>query len=266
MKKLTKNETQSMEKSRMDISKLRWNRVRSLNKGKVKSLGLFERMSMKWAGFVDGKKDLLTCDSDGIWQSSVLKQEKDSYEEFCAKLLGGLKLEEEEAFKKLNLLFDRIILLRKKHLADMETLNKALEEETDFTKRREGEENLSEMQVAARRERERSQKLQLLRDKVEISENELSDTMEMIFENLSHIKENLDSTSKMMDRVLQHCQQRVDVYWRSVLCCRSNLPAVPEVVFSNISEEKCYRHYQEAEERAEKLRSELETELQKEEI
>lgn len=249
------------EQSEVDSAKLRRMRMRSLNKGKARSLRFFEKMSMKYAGFVDGKKGLLSCNENGIWQSSTLKQEVDSYEEFCAELLGGLKLEEEEAFKELNILFDRIVLLRKKRLEEKAHFQAERAKEPDLTKRREGEEHLSELQVAARREREKEQALKPLREKVETCEKELSETIETIFAQLSRIKENLDSTAKIMNRVLQHCQRRVDVYWHSALCFMANLPAVPDVTFTNVSEEECFRHYCEAESRAENLRRELESEL-----
>lgn len=44
-------------------------------------------------------KNLLRCNENGIWQSSTLKQEVDSYEEFCAEQMGKLKLQEEDEFK-----------------------------------------------------------------------------------------------------------------------------------------------------------------------
>lgn len=252
-----------MEKERMeaDPAKLRRKRVRNLYKGKARSMGLLEQLSMKYAGFVDGKRGLLSCNENGIWQSSTLKQEVDSYEEFCAELLGALKLEEEEAFQELNILFDKIVLLRKKRLEEKAHVQAEREKEPDLTKRREGEEHLSELQVAARREREKEQKLKPLHEKVEACEKELSETIETIFVQLSRIKENLDSTANIMNRVLQHCQRRVDVYWHSALCSMANLPAVPDVTFTNVSEEECFRHYCEAESRAENLRRELESEL-----
>ena len=252
-----------MEKERMetDPAKLRRKRVRNLYKGKARSMGLLEQLSMKYAGFADGKRGLLSCNENGIWQSSTLKQEVDSYEEFCAELLGGLKLEEEEAFQELNILFDKIVLLRKKRLEEKAHFQAECAKEPDLTKRRAGEEHLSELQVAARREREKEQKLKPLREKVEACEKELSDTIETIFAQLSRIKENLDSTANIMNRVLQHCQRRVDVYWHSALCSMANLPAVPDVTFTKVSQEECYRHYREAESRAENLRRELESEL-----
>ncbi len=88
----------------MNHKKVYQKRLQSLDKGKAKSLGPVEKLTMRYAGWVDGRHGLLRCEN-GTWQSSVLKQEVDSYEEFCAGQMGRLKFEEEDEFKKLNILF-----------------------------------------------------------------------------------------------------------------------------------------------------------------
>ena len=123
----------------MNKSNLHNKRLQSLNKGKTKSLGPVEKITMTYAGRIDGKKNLLRCNENGIWQSSTLKQEVDSYEEFCAEQMGKLKLQEEDEFKKLNILFDQVIPLRKKLLESKNLLRNAMDEEVDLTSRKEGE-------------------------------------------------------------------------------------------------------------------------------
>ena len=66
----------------MNHKKVYQKRLQSLDKGKAKSLGPVEKITMTYAGRIDGKKNLLRCNEYGIWQSSTLKQEVDSYEEF----------------------------------------------------------------------------------------------------------------------------------------------------------------------------------------
>lgn len=249
------------ETSRMDKTNLRNKRLQSLDKGKTKSLGFFEKWTMKYAGWVDGRKGLLRCNADGVWHSSVLKQEVDSYEEFCAEQMGGLKLEEEDEFKRMNILLDEIVPLRKKLFDAKEQLKKALDEEADLSMRKEGEENLTEVQVAARRNREREESLQPLKDDVTKYDKALSDTVEAIFASLSQVKESFDSTVKITNRILQHSQRRIDVYWRSAMRHMQDLPALPDVVFSNKSEQAFAGHYDKVAARAEKLRMELASEL-----
>lgn len=86
----------------------------TLEKRKIRSLGLIETLQMKFAGWVDGRKGLLRCKENGMWESTFLKQETDAYEEYSAELMGKLKFEEEDEFHKLNTLFDRVVPLRKK--------------------------------------------------------------------------------------------------------------------------------------------------------
>lgn len=245
----------------MEKTKLRDKRLKSLAKGKTKSLGLIEKLVMKYDGWVDGRKGLLRCNADGVWQSSVLKQEVDSYEEFCAKQFGGLKVEEEDEFKQMNILFDKVVPLRKKLSDAKDHLNKAEDEEVNLTERKEGENNLTEMQVTARRSRERNERLAPLRNNVEEYETRLSATVDDIFERLSQVKESFDSTVKITNRLLQHSQRRVDVYWRSAACHIADLPALPVIAFSNVSEQAFADHYNKVAARAEKLREELASEL-----
>ena len=73
-------------------------RLKRLEKEKTKSLGLVETLTMKYAGWNDGRNGLLRCNSDGRWESSILKQEVDAFEELCANQMGRLKFEEEKTF------------------------------------------------------------------------------------------------------------------------------------------------------------------------
>ena len=229
--------------------------LKDLDKGKTKSLGFVEKIMMKYAGWVDGRKGLLRY-SNGVWKSSILKEEVDSYQEFCAKQFGRLKIKEEERFKQINTLFDKINPLRKEILITKQALDMASKEKIDY-QRKKGEEKISEDQVITRRSREREERLQPLRNKAVTYEAELSETVDNIFKGLSQIKESFDSTVKITDRVSLHSQRKVDVYWRAAMNHMPDLPAVPDVQFINISEQKFAAHYDKLVQRAEKLRREL---------
>ena len=139
---------------------LRKKRIRSLEKEKLKSLGILEILSLKYAGWQDGRKGLIRQSEEGVWQSSRLKGETDSYEEFCGKLYGRLKLEEEEEFRSVNVLFNRAGTQYKALEEAKERLNAALGGKTALAERRAGEEELTEAQIIARRSRERSRQLE----------------------------------------------------------------------------------------------------------
>lgn len=248
----------------MNKSELRNRRMQSLDKGKIKSLGFFEKMTMKHAGKTDGRNGLLRSNEEGIWQSSFLKQEIDAFEEFCAAQYGGLKMEEEEEFRQMNILFDKVVPLRKKFSDSQALLEEAEGQEVDITRRKEGEENLTEVQVNARRTRERDEELLPIRKKRDDNKVELEKTVDEIFERLSQVKESFDSTVKITNRILQHSQMRVDVYWRSAMRYMQELPAVPNVNFTSVSEKAFRDHYENVVARAEKLRMELASEVNKE--
>ncbi|MEG1502305.1 MAG: hypothetical protein RR370_02840 [Synergistaceae bacterium] len=254
------------ERHGVNKSSLHYNRLKNLDKGKTKSLGFIENLLMKYAGRVDARKGLLRCNTEGIWQSSTLKQEVDSYEEFCAQQLAWLKIEEEENFKKINTLFYKVIPLKIKFVDARENLKVTMVKEVDVIERKEGEENFTEAQVIARRNREKSEQLKALLDDVEKYEKQLLTIVDDIFEKLSHINESFDSMIKITNRILQHCHRRVNVYWRSAMCHMTDIPALPNIVFSNLSEQSFAQHYDNVAERAEKLYEELESELYREGI
>ena len=236
----------------MTQKKVHQKRLQSLDKGRVKSLGPVEKLTMRYAGWVDGRHGLLRCSQNGDWQSSVLKQEVDSYEEFCAGQMGRLKFEEEDEFKKLNILFDTVVPLKTNLTAAKQVLKNALAEDVDLTRRKEGEESLTEVQVLP------------FKRAVAESEKALSDTIEAIFTSLSQVTESFDSAAKITNRVLQHHQRRIDVYWRSAMRHLPDLPPLPNVTFTNNSEQEFAKHYEQVVQRAEKLRLTLASELQEE--
>lgn len=75
----------------MNKSNLHNKRLQSLNKGKTKSLGPVEKITMTYAGRIDGKKNLLRCNENGIWQSSTLKQEVKLYQKITEEYNQRLK-------------------------------------------------------------------------------------------------------------------------------------------------------------------------------
>ena len=99
------------------------------------------------------------------------------------------------------------------------------------------------------------------KDAVSKYDKELSNTVESIFTSLSQIKESFDSTVKITNRILQHSQRRIDVYWHSAIRYISELPALPNITFSNMSEQSFADHYEKLVEKAENLRLELASEL-----
>lgn len=243
---------------------LRKKRIRSLEKEKLKSLGILEILSLKYAGWQDGRKGLIRQSEEGVWQSSRLKGETDSYEEFCGKLYGRLKLEEEEEFRSVNVLFNRAGTQYRALEEAKERLNAALGGKTALAERRAGEEELTEAQIIARRSRERSRQLEHCYRSVSEKEKILKDTVDEIFVRFSRIKESYDSTRKIANRLLQHSQRRIDVYWRSASRQNQELPPVPNIDFADQSEKGFREHYEKLEKKIDDLKqNQLTADIQK---
>lgn len=249
------------EMKNMEKSKLRNKRLKSLEKGRVRSLRLFDILSMKFAGWNDGRKGLLCKCEDGRWQSSRLKEEIDTYEEYCGRLYGRLKAEEEEVFKKVNILLDGVLPMNKSLHDALRCLKCARDQQVLCNERKVGEENLTEMQVMARRIQERDKKLQPYYKDVEEKRKELIKAMDEIFECLSDIGENFDLTCKIAHRIRMYIQRKIDVYWRSAMRQNEELPPVPDIEFTEYSEQEYRNHYERFVKRAMSLRDEFISEI-----
>ena len=98
----------------MNKKRLYKKRAKALNKGKIKSLNFFEKLSMKLAGYKDGKHKLIKKDDFGNLMSCNMNIIINSYKEFCGRLFGNLKYEDEEEFKNISILCNKICSKNKK--------------------------------------------------------------------------------------------------------------------------------------------------------
>lgn len=237
------------------------NRIRILEKGKISSLGPFEKLSLKFEGWSDGRRGLIRKDDSNQWNSMRLKAEIDAREEFSAKLFGLLKVQEEEKYEKVGILFERLLLFQKQLYEVKNSLQSELNIDTDFNERRVGEENLTSAQVVERRTREREKHLAPFKSEVENCKNLIVDTLDEMFSLLSQIQESFDSTCRIVDRVQERSERRMDVYWRSAMKQKKELPAILDVHFKQTSKLTASEHYMQFTEKAEKLRKSIENEI-----
>lgn len=232
-------------------------RRRSLERGKAASLNFFEALAMKRDGTMDGQKGLLRQTEDGTWQSSKLRELTDACEEYCSRLFGHLKLEEETTFQALGTLLDKVAPMQAALSQAKASLQAEQAKPFSPTERKVGEENLTEAQVIARRRAEREKRLQPFHQSVEAKTKTVEDTLNTIFSGISHLKESFDSTCKIQDRVTQHCLQKIDVYWRAAMQHLDSLPPVPEIGFTNQALADYRTHLEALTCRAEKLQQEF---------
>jgi hypothetical protein len=214
-------------------------RLSSLKKGKVKRIGLFEKLGLKIAGYTDGKRNL---PRDGVsgWMSPHLDKEIRSYDEFASRMWGRLQVEEEESYARLGELMDSIAHTKslldaaKSALAGADTKEKS----TDNS-RKKGEGKLTDAQVSARRFNEKAKRLVPLKGRLNSIQSKLSAEIDEFFQLRNKIIEDNNSTRMICNRVRDHIYQRLDIYWNATLRKHSEkekMPVVPLIEINSRSE------------------------------
>lgn len=214
---MTKFKKEKKYKSSNETKQFHKKQISSLKRGKIKSLGFFEKMALRHAGRRDGKRGL-PAKEDGIWRSPYLDAEVKKYQEFCFKMWGRLQLTSEDSLTRVSQLLETIPETERA-LAESKT---ALADECKRIRlrcgtRRKGEETLTEEQVYRRREKEFSSQLLPLQGRVHTLEKILEQETEELLFLRSSLKELEQSTSMICGRVLEHTKLRAAAYWDAAL-------------------------------------------------
>lgn len=203
---------------------------RELLLGGTKHLGLFETLRMRLAGRADGRIGLPRKNDDGEWTSVVISREITAYEEYCAKTWGDLQIRLHWAHCRSNVLVEELLRLDEQIEEAMAAMNNVPTLSSDV--RKQGEESLSDSQVAARRQREterarirEKERLTRLRKEYEERFDELSLLHSFIAESGNEVRH-------ICERVMDHTRQRIDVYWRAAFRVHPNNDSMPVVSMS----------------------------------
>ena len=215
-------------------------RIINLRRGKVKRMGLFEKLMLKIAGYFDGKRNL-PRDSDSGWTSPHIDKEVRSYDEFSSRMWGRLQVEEEEDYARLGELLDSVAHTKALLDESKEALEKAeaREIETD-TSRKRGESKLTDAQVKARRSNEKAKRLAPLKGRVSNLQSKLTSEIDEFSQLRNKIIEDNNSTRMICNRVKDHIYQRIDIYWNVAFRKHSdkeNMPVIPCVKVASRSED-----------------------------
>lgn len=215
----------------MENMQMRNARISKLSKGKIKGLGILEKLGLKIEGFVDGKRCLPREDKSGIWCSPHIDREVRSYDEFASRMWGHLQIEEETAYAHLGELMDSLVhtraLLEK---AELELEEAVGDERSSDNSRKYGESKLTEGQVIARRTKERAKRLAPLKSHVSSLQSKLSSEIDEFSRLRNRILEDNNSTRMICNRVKDHLHQRMDVYWNAALRKhpdKARMPVIP---------------------------------------
>ena len=79
-----------------------------LGRGKIRGVGLFERIGLKITGRLDGMWGLPREEPSGTWTSPHLDREVRSYDEFASRMWGQLQIEEEDVYARLMTAIDTL--------------------------------------------------------------------------------------------------------------------------------------------------------------
>lgn len=214
-------------------------RLSSLKKEKVKRVSFFEKIELKIAGYMDGKR-CLPRESDYGWISPHMDKEVRSYDEFASRMWGRLQVEEEEDYARLGELMDSIahtksLLEEAKFALDEAETNEKLTENM----RKKGESKLTDAQVIARRSNEKTKRLAPLKDRVSALQRKLTSEIDEFSQLRNKIIEDNNSTRMICNRVRDHIYQRLDIYWNAALwkhTDKAKMPVVPCVEVTSRSE------------------------------
>ncbi len=210
------------------------------SKRKIKGLGLFENIYLKFVGYIDGAKGLPCENTDGNWTSPHLNRELHSYDEFTSYVWGCLQIEKKEDYVRLGELIDSLTHTKSQlEILEM-NLASALSEEKEVPFiRKQGENKLTDAQVAARRRNEKSRRLAGLKSHISNLQNKFLGEIDEFSALRNQIIEDNNSTRLLCNKVKDHLLQRLDVYWNAALAKHpqsERMPVVPSLEVCSQSE------------------------------
>ena len=201
-----------------------------LKKGKVKHLGFVEAVSMSYFGKSDGKAGLPRESKNGDWESPRLHKESKAYSEFCDRAWGTAQLDLMDDYTKVGLLIDEI---RRKEeiLEQLMRMAPKQPDETYFTTRMSGEEDLNIGQIITRRERELEKKNSAYNARVSKLVSEIRNAYTQLDELHNYIIEANNAVRLICERIKNHTEQRCAAYWNAAIRRhpeKNDMPVTPE--------------------------------------
>ena len=217
---------------------------RHLNQGRSKDIGIVERFILSFRGRRDGLNKMPGLNEEGIWTTPVLKQEEARYDEYCDRMWGYDQIRCNDIFVEAETLLDDI-RYKSGELEKVRRQKKDLTMELTGVPayRKRGEEELSDSQVTARRQRENEERIAPYSGKIHTLEEAISQDFADLFRLLNFLIESGNAFRYICDRQKNHTLQRINVYWNMLLkshpekeklpvCLRLDLKAEAEEVFN----------------------------------
>ena len=199
-----------------------------LLKGKVEHLRISEACIMWILGERDGRTGLPRQSQSGDWESPRLRKESSAFNEFCDRAWGTVQLDLKNDYATVGVLIDDIV--RKREILERLTQKAPLQpDDSYFRTRRNGEEELNEDQVRARRSRELGKRNAPHFTRVRELEREITAAYEKLDELQNHIIETNNGIRIICERLKNHTEQRRNAYWNATLRTHPNKAKMPVI-------------------------------------
>ena len=235
-----------MKEKKDGLSQLTRKNAARLRSGRAGALGPIEVLLMKSRGKRDGSRGLPSPTREGLWLPPRMQQEQDRYAEYTDRTWGALQIAAADTYTQMAVLCDRL----RDNASALASLQ-AEKSESDarpaaLATRRRGEEDLTESQVLARRQKEEARKSAPLAAKI----RQLEEERRILRQNLSllyrKICEANHVTRHVCERVMNHSLQRMDVYWDSAYACHpkaAQMPVTPEFTLVPAAEQTYFAQH-----------------------
>ena len=201
---------------------------RELLRKNARQLGVFEAFRMRLRGYADGQHGTPRETPDHNWTSPLLQREIDAQQEHRERVWGTLQIELKPYHIRAESLLT-VISAQKRKLAELRADIVSVDEEA-LASRKRGEEQLSDEQVGARRQRELDRRNSGILAECRGVEAYLDTCCEELAILYCFITESENTARLTCERVMDHTRQRVDAYWRASMRVHprgEDMPVVP---------------------------------------
>ena len=234
-----------MKREEKGLAQLTRKNTALLKSGRMASLGPIETIRLRTRGRSDGSRGIPCPGRDGAWLSPLMRQEQDRFAEFSDRTWGKLQIAASEPYAQMAQICDRI-RAAERELEEQRNAD-SNRQTASYTRRKLGEEALSDSQIQARRQREddksrapRLAQIQSLEQTVITLRLQLSKIYHEI-EEANHV------TMLICERVMNHSLQRMDVYWNSAYAKHpkaAQMPVIPEITLTPMAEETYFAQHE----------------------
>jgi len=222
---------------------------------KPEQLSVREVSKLTKAGRQDGFHSLPKKDEEsGLWNSPLLQQEANAYDEFCVYTWGELQQEHEQSHREISSLCQEIRQIEERLLAK----RKEAPPPPDLAVRLRGEEKQSDALISRRRQNEYENANAKYFGELRRMESALDQTRSRLSEIHGMVQAAERTTAMTCERAAGSAMQRVTIYWQGALRTHpyfSEMPPTPEIALESDAQADYHAQNKHIREEAERILS-----------